>query len=225
MSNPTIHIAIVDDHPLFRSGIANYLNTLEGFKVTLQAADGQEFLDRIAEEQVDIVLLDLDMPKGLGGQDTLVHLLQHHEGEYPVIIVSHHNDESFVSNLILAGARGYLAKDSEPEEIKEAILGVYNNGFHFTSLVSYDRWIDIMRRRSTREQTRFTESEQLTDRQKEVVRLICEQKSAKEIADELCITTRAVENHKARIMLAIGARNLVGIAIYGIKHGICNCDL
>lgn len=223
MTDEKIHIAIADDHPLFRSGLVNYLNKVNNFKVTLEAADGQELLNNLPAQPVDIVLLDLDMPKGLGGKDTLSKLIEDYPEKYPAIIVSHHTDESFVSNLIQQGARGYLAKDSEPEEIREAILGVHRNGFHFTSLVSYDKWFEIMRRQSTQAQPKFQESEQLTDRQKQVVKLICEQKSAKEIADLLCITPRAVENHKARIMSSIGARNLVGVAIYGIKHGICDC--
>lgn len=223
MTQLPIRLAVVDDHPLFRSGIVNYLNSVNGFEVALEAADGGELLNAIEQHAIDVILMDLEMPKGIGGHDTLLLLNEKYDNRYPVLIVSHHNDESFITNLILAGARGYLVKDSDPDEIKDAVLGVHQNGFHFTSMVSYEKWFDIMRKQSSREKTKFTVTDELTDRQKQVVKLICEQKSAKEIADELFITPRAVENHKARIMDAIGARNLVGIAIYGIKHGICDC--
>lgn len=216
-----IKIAIADDQKLFRKGITALIKSFEHMQVVFEAENGLELL-ALCESFVnkpDIILLDLSMPE-MNGLDALKVLKE----KYPlvrVIILSSHEVEGFILATIQAGANGYLAKNAEPEEVEQAIREVYKNDFYFTLPM-----LQIMRKGLVKKANaiKLDEQDNLTNREKEVLGLICKQLSSHEIAEKLFLSNRTVEGHRNNLLLKTKSRNTAGLVLYALKNKLFTLD-
>lgn len=209
-------IAIADDHQLVRHGISLILNNHPNFQVVFEAENGRQLLDQMDEHRPDLVLLDIEMPV-LTGPDTLIELRAKYP-DLPVLILTMHKSEAFISHMMELGANGYLLKNTEPEEVIRAIQKVINTGYYFSDLVS----IAMLKGLSNPDSKGVDAASHagLTRREVEVLSCICEQMTSKEIADKLFVSQKTVEGYRKVLMQKIGARNMAGLVMYAVKNKI-----
>ena len=211
-----IRLALVDDHTLFRKGMRAMVEGFGGMDVVFEAGNGVELLDRIGENPVDLVLLDLEMPE-MDGMEATKQLREKHP-DTPILVLSMHGEEDFIIHLMELGAHGFILKTAQPERIEEAIRSIDESGYYFTDLVSKIMLKGLVKRKKVTP-TFNKKKEAISQREKEVLVLICKERTTSEIADELFLSPRTVEGHRNNLMQKIGARNLAGLVVYAIKHG------
>jgi DNA-binding NarL/FixJ family response regulator len=203
MRNP-VRIVVADDHSIFREGLQLLLKKEKTIELAGEAADGDALLALIAAAEPDVVVTDIDMP-GKNGIEVTRILKQSHPS-IGVIALTMFGEEHLVVDMMEAGANGYVLKESKKEEIIQAILTASEGGSYFCERTS----MQLSKLLATSK----------TNRQEEtIMRLICEQKQNKEIADELELAVKTVEKLRTRILEKTKSANLVGVAIYAIKHG------
>lgn len=196
--NSTIAIAVADDHKLFRNGIQALLEDDERFQVVGGVDNRLDLLELLARNDTDIVLLDISLPSE-SGLDILADL-QKKFPDVKCIMLTMHEEINYVKESLKKGAYGYLLKDSGEQELKKAVLDVYEGKKYFKDKIS-DLLVEDMSK---------SESDTnpiLSDREVEIVRMVAEGKITKEIADKLFISVRTVETHRSRIMKKLGAAN------------------
>lgn len=217
MTRQSIRLAIVDDQQMFRDGLKAIVSDFSDIEVVLECENGKEFLERI-DADIDIVLLDLDMPE-VNGLEALEGLIKI-GSELRVIFVSQNKEPLLISRLMELGAKGYLTKDATSDELYTAILSVYQTGFYFNDLVSQSYLAKLASKEHVNPQ--FNNVEQLSEREQQVLQLICEEYTTKEIADQLSLSPKTVENHRTRIMDKTGVRNTAGLVVFAIKNNLVN---
>lgn len=208
-------IALVDDHKLFRKGIRSLLEEINGIEVVFEAANGQELLDQMAQNPAQIILLDLEMPVMDGV--TVLPLIREQYPATKVIILTMHQDDQFIVHLLELGAQGYLLKDTELEELENALDSVEKNGFYFN-----DRTSRAMLTRLVRKQKiipTFSDIDPLTEREQDVLLLICKEKTTAEIAEELFLSPRTIEGYRNRLLEKTGAKNTAGLVVFAARQG------
>lgn len=214
-----IRLALCDDHTLFRAGMATILGQVHDFELVLEAANGQELIDKIARKTPDVVLLDLQMPV-MDGTATADHLRE----KYPlvkIIILTMHDEDRMVLHLLEKGVSGYLLKDAEADEVERAIRKVMDDGVYLNEFVSR-----AMHRRMTNKPTGLTTSTSpfynskvlLSEREKEVLSLLCDGLSTNEIGEKVCLSPRTVEGHRLRILEKTGTKNTAGMVAYAFRN-------
>lgn len=192
-----IKIAIVDDHQLFRNGIVSLLGH-HNFEVVVSAANGREFIDQLESGvAVDVVLLDLSMPE-MDGFEVLAKLKAKYK-EIKAIALSMHDDGNYVAKCIRSGANGYLLKNTDEEELVTAINQVYRGKKYFNQEIT-EQMIHIMALEGT-------SGKKLSPKEQEILLLIAQGKTTKQIAHQLFISTRTVETHRVNIMKKLDAKN------------------
>lgn len=211
-----IKISLVDDHKLFRSGINALLSSNGTYNVVSESDNGKAFIDIVEEVQPEIVLMDLEMPEMDGMETTKVLKAQY--PDIKVIMISMHDDEKFIVHMMDIGARGYLLKNADPEEIELAINSVAETGYFFSDLVSRAMLQGLTK--GGKVKPSFKPGNDLSEREMEVLQLICREKTATEIGEELFISPRTVEGHRNNIILKTGARNTAGIVVFAMKNGL-----
>ncbi len=211
-----IKLALADDQILFRKGLATLLRDMPDVEVTLECAHGADLLKALTAVQVDIVLLDLEMPV-MDGMQAMERLRSDHP-EVKVIVLSVHDEEKFIVHLMELGANGYVVKTAEPEEIENAIRSVAVNGYYFSDMVSKMMLHGLVKKEKVK--PTFSEVDPLTEREQEVLKLICDEFTTAEIATKLFLSPRTVEGHRNNILQKIGARNTAGIVVYAMSKGI-----
>jgi DNA-binding NarL/FixJ family response regulator len=211
-----IKVAIADDHKIFRKGVILSLRPYTNIKFVLEAENGEELLAGIAEAAPDVVLMDLRMPQKDGIETTKVLSKQ-----YPhiyVLVLSMHEDERFVSHLMENGANGYLLKNAEPQEIKRAIMDVYEKGYYLNNFVNR---ILIKKAHSKQKSLPSLSSDiTISDKEKEVLQYICMEFTAQEIAQKMEISPRTVEAIKDRLMERFGSKNTAGLVFFAVKNNL-----
>ncbi|WP_341227687.1 response regulator transcription factor [uncultured Arcticibacterium sp.] len=212
-----IKLAIVDDHLLFRHGMVQILSQIDDFEVVLEASNGQEFLEKLSEKEVDLILLDIQMPE-MDGIQVTEYLRKQDEEEPKIIILSMHNEDQYILHLLEIGANGYLLKDTEPDEVELAIRKVNGQGIYFTDFVSR-----VMLRKATlkklpRSGKFFNYKKDLSERELEVLTLICQGQTTAEIADKVCLSPRTVEGHRTRIMEKLSVKNTASLVAFAVKN-------
>lgn len=210
----TISIAIADDEMLFRRGMKLILNEYPRFQIDLEAEDGVDLLDKLsaAETLPDILLLDLKMPK-MNGIET-AKILQKKYPDIKIIVISTHFSRAFIINMIELSAVAYLPKNSQIIDVVETIESVYEKGFYYNNEVLTIIRENIISKKKPKAQ--FTL--ELTNREKEVLQLICEQNTAPEIAEKLFISARTVDGHRNNLLLKLTCRNVAGLVVFALQH-------
>ncbi len=209
-----IKVAIADDHKIFRKGVILSMRSYTMIKFVMEAENGQDLLDKIPEAAPDVILCDLKMPVK-DGIDTTKFISKH----YPnirVIILTMYEDERFVGHLMDCGAAGYLLKSTDPSEIKNAIMDVMRTGFYLNPFVNRV----LIKKNFAKQKITPTLSSEivLSDREKEVLTLVCMEFTASEISQKMNISPRTVEAIKDRLMERFGVKNSVGLVFFAMKN-------
>lgn len=211
----TIRCVIADDHKLFRQGVIVSLSDYDSLSIVGEAEDGEQLLALIDKTTPDVILMDLKMP-GMDG----IQATEHIHRQYPdirILVLSMYDDEKFIVHLMELGASGYLLKNAEPEEIRSAIEAAYQNGYYFTDMINRAMLQKIVTRKHF--SPTFNQGIQLTERETEVLRLICEEYTASEIAKMVYLSPRTVEGIRSRLIEKVGVKNTAGLVMYAVRNG------
>ncbi|MBB4806286.1 DNA-binding NarL/FixJ family response regulator [Chryseobacterium defluvii] len=222
--NSQIRIALIDDEQLILEGVKMLLSNEKNISVSLTSNNGPHFLESLEQLQPsdfpDIVLVDVQMQPMNGFE--LVEILKEKYADLKIIILSSHYKTSILGYMVKLGVSAFLPKNSDRKTFIDAITMVYKNGVFFTS-EDHQMLLTYMNS-SSKKKTLFEMDDELSEREKEVVKLICQEYTNHEIAEKLFISPRTVESHRQRIVDKIGAKNTVGIVIYAIINNIHPLD-
>ena len=211
-----VKVAIADDHQIFRKGVILSMRQYTNIKFVLEADNGEELIKGLAEAQPEIILMDLRMPIKDGIETT--KYVNKHFPDIRVIILTMYEDERFVGHLMESGANGYLLKSTEPSEIKKAISDVMRTGFYLNNFVNK---ILIKKNYAKHKFNPNLNNEVvISEREKEVLTLVCMEYTASEIAQKMDISPRTVEAIKDRLMERFGVKNSVGLVFYAMKNSL-----
>lgn len=213
-----IRILLTDDHSLIRAGVRALLETLRDLEVVGEASDGRMALELIEKKRPDLVLMDIGM-SGMNGLETTVRIKKDYPGT-KVIILSMHSSEEYVWQALRAGANGYMLKDSGLAELETSIRTVLNGETYLTPSINKKVVMDYMSRMDTEK----SPHERLTRRQREVLQLLAEGNTVKEIAWELNLSVKTVETHRAQLMDRLDIHDIPGLVRYAIRMGIIEED-
>lgn len=205
-----IRIVIADDHQLFRNGLKILLNAFPEFEVIGEASNGEEFLRIIKHTQADIALMDINMPEMDGIEATRKGLKIC--PEMHIIALSMYGEEEYYYKMVDAGAKGFLVKDSDISEVKEAILTVKKGGSYFSQELLYHVIQKIKHRENE------NKAANLSKREKEILIKICEGLSNQEIAETLFISKRTVDKHRANLLGKTNSKNTASLILYAIRN-------
>ena len=211
-----IKVAIADDHKIFRKGVILSMRSYSNIKFVLEADNGEELIAKIPEFEPNVVLCDLKMPIKDGIDAT--KLITKNFPNIRVIILTMYEDERFVGHLMDCGAAGYLLKNTDPVEINKAIIDVIRTGFYLNPFVN-----KVLIKKNYSKQKfnpSLTSEVVLSEREKEVLTLVCMEFTAAEIAGKMEISTRTVEAIKDRLMERFGVKNSVGLVFYAMKNSL-----
>ena len=209
-----VRIALVDDHTLFRRGLKMLLASCPDFEVVAEASSGEEFLELLDAARPDVVFMDYSMG-GINGAETTERALVR-VPDLKVISLTMFGDNAYYSRMAAAGAKGFLLKDSEFDEVVEAVNTVCDGGTYFSALLL----------ESISQSLRVTQSagsygqDALSDREIEILVGICQGLSTQEIADKHFISKRTVDKHRANILEKSGCKNTASLVFYAIKNGL-----
>ena len=215
----SISVALVDDHQLFRRGLAGILDDADGIDVAYEADNGKQFVDRLAAGDVpDLVLLDLEMPE-MGGMQ-VVEVLNKDYPDVRVVLLTMHNDDRFVLHFMESGAGAYLLKNAHPDEVEQAIRDVVSKGFYVNDHVAQTMLKGMSRKRQPT--PALPQNSDLTPKEVEVLRLICLEQTTPQIAEQLFLSPRTIEGHRKRMLEKTGAKNTAGLVMYAVRYGLVN---
>jgi DNA-binding NarL/FixJ family response regulator len=214
-----IKIALADDEVLFRKGISFLLQRKKNIDIVFEASNGEELVCFLRENKhnntnPDIVIIDLKMPVLNGVEATKI--IHEEFPEVRIIALTSYNTKSFIANMIDVGAASYLVKNTTPQELMTTINEVYANGFYYNDevlQVIHEYLISPKKKIKSR----FLD-EQLTNREIEVLKLICQQYSGAEIAEKLFLSARTVEGHRNNLLRKTECKNMIGLIIYAINN-------
>lgn len=218
-------VAIVDDHQLFRKSLAHLLNSFEDIEVVFQANNGREFLDKLNDFKIDLVLLDIQMPEMDGFQTCKV--LRDKFPEIYVLIISQLTTKESIHRVMELGAHGFFTKNSDPEQLQDAILSVKENGYYFgQELGNVIREVMLWDNKKPEgsEDTLVIDEDILTAREIEIIKFVSNGSSGKEISEKLKINVRTVESHRRHILEKTKAKNFIGVVIFALKHQLIAFD-
>jgi DNA-binding NarL/FixJ family response regulator len=211
-----IKVAIADDHKIFRKGVILSLRSYTNISFVLEADNGEELLAGLAQNTPDVVLMDLRMPQKDGIETT-----KEISRKYPdirVLILTMYEDERFVAHLMENGANGYLLKSADPAEIRKAIMEVMARGYYLNNFVNRV----LLKKSHARSKAipSLSTEVQLNDKEREVIRLMCMEYTAAEIAQKMEISPRTVEAIKDRLMERFGTKNTAGLVFFAVKNNL-----
>lgn len=204
-------ILLVDDHTLFRNGLKMLLNTLPDYEVTGEASNGKEFLALIENHHYDIIFLDIEMPEMNGIEAAKIATTL--KPDLKIITLSMYGDEEYYDQMLEAGAKGFLLKNTDLQEVKTAIDTVMAGGTYFSQELMQSLLRNYKSLKSHKETV-----DDLSDREIEILQLICSGLSNQEIADQLFISKRTVEKHRANILEKTASKNTAGLVMYAIRN-------
>lgn len=218
MEHSKIKIGIVDDDLLFVQLLKKYIESNGEYQVVLTSTGGNHFLNE-KDTGLDILILDLKMANGDGLE--VMSALSGKESEAKIIVLSSFYRRSFMGQMLKMGAHAFLSKEIELEELLAVINTVYNTGHYFSN-----EQIEVMRKQFSNKLPEFHafSKNELTDREIDVLRLVCQQLSTKEIADSLFISPKTVETHKTNLMIKTGVKNMAGLVIYAVQNNIIDAN-
>jgi len=207
----SISVIIVDDHKLFRNGLKLLLNTTRGIQVIAEAENGENFLEILNLSMPDVVLMDIDMP-GMGGVEATRQALSRFP-DLKIISLSMFGEEEYYFKMIDAGAKGFLLKNSDINEVREVIQTIYQGGTYFPeelllNIVKNIRAVSDIEKKGSL----------LSEREIEVLQKICLGLSNTEIADMLHISKRTVDKHRANLLVKTNSKNTANLVFYAMKH-------
>ncbi|MBA2744996.1 MAG: response regulator transcription factor [Flavisolibacter sp.] len=217
MKNPdtVIKVAIADDHALFRTGVKTSLSSRKDIHMIAEAENGMQLMNLLKHIQPDVVLLDIHMPI-MDGYTTLPEIKKLYP-QIKVIMLSMNNDPSIITKMMEIGANSYLTKESDSETIYQAICTCYEQEFFFNDLTN-KALLNGLRMKKPQESP--VPDVQLSDKEITILKLMCEEKSTKEIADMVDLSPRTVEAIRDKLKTKTGVKSMAGLVMYAVKAGI-----
>ena len=207
-----IKLIVVDDHEIFRNGLKMVLGKLNYIDLIGEAENGRDFLEMLEKgEKPDIVLMDIEMPvmNGLKATEMAIKM----QPKLKIIALTMFNDDEYIQSMMDAGVKGFLMKNINKETLDRAILTVYNGGKYYS-----EELFDFFSKQVSKDKKPEDNKISLTRREKEILQLLCEGLSNKEIADELYISERTVLGHKSNLLLKTNCKNSLSLMAYAIKN-------
>ncbi len=211
-----ITIAIADDYKIYRDGLKLCLATDKNLNVLFEADNGEELMEILKIQQPDIIIMDLNMPL-LDGMEATKQIRKKYE-QIKILVITMYDNDKFIIHLMENGAHGYLLKNAEPKEIIKAIYSVNENGYYFNDLVNKALLKKLVMKNNLKPS--FNHNIELTEREQEVLKMICEEKTASEIGKEIFLSPRSVEGIRTRLIEKIGVRNTAGLVMFAVKNGL-----
>jgi DNA-binding NarL/FixJ family response regulator len=210
-----IKIAIVDDHEFFRSGLKIALKRISNVICVFEASNGEEFIDKLKTNQIDMVLMDIKMPLMDGYQTT--QLVRKNYPDIKIIILTMFDMDEYVQKLLEAGVNAFILKNINKNELEKVIITV-NEGKQYFS----NELMPFFTRQMLDKSNKSSSNVDLTNRELEIIQLICDGYSNKEIAEKLFISIRTVTNHRANLNSKTESKNTAGLISYAIKNKLIN---
>jgi DNA-binding NarL/FixJ family response regulator len=218
-----IHVGLVEDQSLFREGMKAILAYWKNIEVVFESDNGYSVTQKLVASNPlpDVLLVDLSLPpdgdKEFSGMDVTDAVLRAFPG-MKILILSVHQDENFIAQLIEHGANGYLVKDCDPQELHEAIISVHTKGSYIN-----DRTLKAIQRNMGKKNKALSFSStdiQLTRREKEILSLICRQLTSEEIGEKLFISVKTVNGHRNNLLQKTNSRNVAGLVVFALKNNL-----
>ena len=214
-ATPIIRIAIADDHALFRRGMVALLKSIPDFEVIFEAANGQEMVDKIPEIMPDLVIMDLKMPVMDGIKAT--EIIRKTWPSVRVVVISMHDEDQFVTHLMELGANGYILKDADPDEVEFAIRTIVAQEYYYGPFLNKVMHRKVMDKSKKRE-ANLSNKIHFTERELEIIHLICEGLTTAQIAEKVFLSHRTVDGHRTSIMDKLAVKNTAGVVVYAVKN-------
>ena len=211
-----IKIAIADDYKIYRDGLKVGLASDANLEVVLEADNGEDLINGLEKASPDVIIMDLKMPIMDGMEATKE--VRKRFAHIKVLVVTMYEDDKFIIHLMENGANGYLLKNADSDEILKSIYAVHENGYYFNDLVNKALLKKLVIKGNFKPS--FNQDVEFTERELEVLKLICEEKTAAEIAKEIFLSPRSVEGIRQRLIEKVGVRNTAGLVMFAIKNGI-----
>ena len=208
-----VKILLVDDHEMFRDGLKALLAGHEHYECIATATNGLEAQEIIQQQDIDLVITDLSMPKMTGTE--LVKWIKATHAHIKVLVVSMHNSQETVNEILLSEAEGYILKNTGKKELLHALDRIFNDGTYYSREVLSNMLVKL---KADKKQNEATKS--LTERELEVLRLIVDEKTSDEIANTLFISKRTVDTHRKNILEKLNIRTTVGLIKYAFINGL-----
>jgi DNA-binding NarL/FixJ family response regulator len=203
-----VRVVLADDHELVRSGIKALLSMVDGVQVIAEAADGSELVSLVDSVRPDLVMTDISMP-GMDGITAISQIHSRHP-EVRILVLSMYDTVDFVKRAVASGACGYLMKDAPPFELEQAVRSVMTMGNYFSPAIA----------QRLLQPSEPAASDELTQRQLEILKLIAQGRASKEIAFELGLSPKTVDVHRARIMDRLQLNDIASLTLYAVRKGL-----
>jgi DNA-binding NarL/FixJ family response regulator len=215
-----IKVIIADDHVLYRAGVKTALSAKKDVKVVAEADNGMHLLNMLKMIPTDVILLDIQMPimDGVTALPEIKKLYPH----IKIIMLTMMDDHSMITKLMEIGANSYLTKTSDSEIIYEAIRTCFEQEYYFNSLTNKALLTNLKQRNDVTPQKLMQQEAHLSEKEMLILRLMCEEKSTKEIADLVDLSPRTVEAIRDKLKVKTGAKSTAGLIMYAVKHNILN---
>ena len=215
MDREVCRVLLADDHRLFREGLRGLLSVQSGIEVVGVAADGAELVSLTESVEYDVALIDIEMPV-MNGLEAAEKILSTHP-EARLVALTMHNDEAYYYRMVELGVKGFLLKNSDIDEVVRAVHEVCEGGSYFSQEL-LDSLVSNLK------ESQVEAEPLLSEREMEVLPLICQGLSNQEIADKLFISKRTVDNHRANIIEKSGCKNTAGMVVWAIKNGLVELE-
>ncbi len=208
-------LLVVDDHEIVRDAIRFYFEDDDEFEVSGEAKNGKDGLEKLKEDKFDIILTDYNMPE-MDGLEFVTRIREEYP-DYKILVLSMVNEAAPINKMIARGANGYVLKNSPKEELVKAINVILSGDDYFAEDV-YKSIVNHIAGRKPKQ--RLTLESELSSREKEVLELITQEYSNKEIAEKLFISQRTVETHKRNLLEKTGCKNIAGLVMYAVERNM-----
>lgn len=212
-----LNVYIADDHTLFRKAMVNLIRNFGDVQEVKDAENGKELLTLMKYQAPDVAIIDLQMPV-MDGVETAEAILDKFP-DVKIIILTMHDSERYILHMMELGVHAFLLKDTEPDELEAAIYAVVEKDFYHNDLVA-SVLRKNMKEKKNAQRPVFAPSADLSEREKEIVKLVCDELTIKEIGRKLSLSEHTIKNHRTNIMEKIGVNNMVGLVRYAYENGL-----
>ena len=212
-------VVLIDDHVLLRNGLASLIESFGKYTVLFQADNGKHFIEKLQPGMLpDIILMDINMPV-MDGYETSLWLKEHYP-RVKILALSMYDNENAIIRMFKAGAKGYILKDCDPEELKAALDALTEKGFYYSEMVT-GKLISTINTLDEKDNT-VKSIISLSDKETQFLKLACTELTYKEIADKMIISPRTVDGYRDDLFKKLNVRTRVGLVMFAVKNGIAN---
>lgn len=210
-----IKVIVVDDHQIFIDGVKTIIDTMDNISVVAEANNGVDLIDCLSKTEADIILMDVNMPKMDGVEATKTVLEKY--PQLKVLMLTMHDSKAYIEKLLKTGASGYILKNTKKEELQTAIETVYEGGNYYSKEVTQQIMDSLQKHKKVKKSLGDVS---LTEREKDVLRLIAQEHTTNEIAEKLFISHHTVESHRKNLISKLQVRGVGGLVKYAIQSGL-----